>query len=334
MRKKFSVIMPVYNVEKYLDKSIESLLKQTYKNFELLIINDGSKDKSQEIIEKYSSENSCIKSFIKENGGLSDARNYGLDRAQGEYIIFIDSDDYVEENYLECVNSKIEKNKIDLLINGYFVDYVDENEQLIEQKIVKPNEKMFNRGESRVNINDFSILGYAWNKVYRSEIIRKNKLYFKEGISYVEDIMFNSEYIKKCDSVYFYNECFNHYIQRTRETLGKKYYENIFELNEMSDKALTEILKFLNYNECEITNIISEKKFNNTSWVIEIIVSQKEKDKYWKIEKIKKQLELYNKQNNKYINTKNLKSIIISFLYNIESAKLIYIMKRRKKDVK
>ena len=93
---KVSVIVPVYNVEKYIDKCLTSLVNQTLKDIEIIIVNDGSPDKSQKIIDKYVKKHSNIKSYIKKNGGISSARNYGLKYAHGEYIAFVDSDDYVD----------------------------------------------------------------------------------------------------------------------------------------------------------------------------------------------------------------------------------------------
>ena len=95
MNKKITVFMPVYNSERYLKEAIDSILNQSYKNFELLIINDGSTDRSQEIIDKYVNLDSRFKGYIKKNGGLSDARNYGLKYVNSEYVMFIDSDDFV-----------------------------------------------------------------------------------------------------------------------------------------------------------------------------------------------------------------------------------------------
>ena len=107
--KKLSVIVPVYNVEKYIDKCLNSLVNQGIDDYEIIVINDGTKDNSQEIIDKYVDKYpNLVKSYIKENGGLSDARNYGVARASGEYITFIESDDYIEpdtyKNMLDIAN--------------------------------------------------------------------------------------------------------------------------------------------------------------------------------------------------------------------------------------
>lgn len=107
---KFSIIVPVWNVEKYIDKCLKSIEKQSYKNFEVIVVNDGSPDNSQKIINKYIKKDKRFKSYIKDNGGLSDARNHGVKYATGEYIIFIDSDDYIEKDLLTELN-KVYENK-------------------------------------------------------------------------------------------------------------------------------------------------------------------------------------------------------------------------------
>lgn len=112
---KFSVIVPVYNVEKYISKCIDSILNQTYKNLELIIVNDGSPDNSQKIIDKYAKKDKRIKSLIKENGGLSDARNYGVQYATGDYLLFVDSDDSIENKLLEKINKTLLKKQVDIV---------------------------------------------------------------------------------------------------------------------------------------------------------------------------------------------------------------------------
>ncbi len=142
---KFSIIVPVYNVEKYLEKCLESILNQTFKDFEAIIVNDGSTDNSQEIIDKYVNKDQKIfKSFKKENGGLSDARNFGIERAKGEYIVFLDSDDYIDENLLNTLNNYISKNS-DLQLLKIPYKRVDENENIIYKEII---DEELNSGEN------------------------------------------------------------------------------------------------------------------------------------------------------------------------------------------
>ena len=111
-----SIIVPVYNVEKYIDKCLNSLVNQTLKNIEIIVVNDGTKDNSQKIIDKYTKKYSFIRSYIKENGGLSSARNYGLKHAKGEYIAFVDSDDFVDKNMFEQMYLYAKNNKYDIVV--------------------------------------------------------------------------------------------------------------------------------------------------------------------------------------------------------------------------
>lgn len=127
---RFSVIVPVYNVEKYLAKCLDSILQQTNQDFELLIVNDGTKDHSQDIIDEYVQKYpDKIRAFIKENGGLSDARNYGVERAKGEYIVFVDSDDSIDHKLFETLSKQIDQeNGPDVLS----IDIVNVSEQMEE----------------------------------------------------------------------------------------------------------------------------------------------------------------------------------------------------------
>ena len=125
---KFSIIVPVYNVEQYLKDCIESILKQSFENYEILLIDDGSTDRSGLICDEYVSSDSKITAFHKENGGLSDARNYGIKRAQGEYLVFIDSDDYIEPDALDKFNKQLEElNNPDVLITHIQKILIDSN---------------------------------------------------------------------------------------------------------------------------------------------------------------------------------------------------------------
>ncbi len=116
---KVSVIVPIYNVEKYLRKSLDSLANQTINDYEVILVNDGSTDNSQSIIDEYVEKYSVFKGFKKENGGMSSARNFGLKYAKGEYIAFVDSDDFVELNFLEKLYDKAKKDKSDVVICDY-----------------------------------------------------------------------------------------------------------------------------------------------------------------------------------------------------------------------
>lgn len=120
-----SVIMPVYNMEQYLERCLKSVVKQTYSNLEILLINDGSSDKSGDICEQWAKQDRRIRVFHKENGGLSDARNWGLEYAKGEYLCFVDSDDYMEPDMLEKLLNALEKNAAEIAVCNFVYEYLD-----------------------------------------------------------------------------------------------------------------------------------------------------------------------------------------------------------------
>lgn len=273
---KFSVIMPVYNVEKYIETAIKSVLNQTYENFELLIINDGTRDDSMKIVSKYQNKDDRIKIYNKQNGGLSSARNYGLKYATGQYICFIDSDDYIEDTMLEKLNDEISVKKYDMLIYGYNIDILNSNEQKIESKKITEKSFIFSRNNSQnLNFKNISIIGYAWNKCYKYELIKNNSLKFEEGTSYIEDIVFNNSFFKISKDIKVMDTSLYHYIQRNRETLGRKSYKNMLELDLRYSKLLEEILLSLNNTKEQVEEIIEQTLFERIKWSIIVIISDR-----------------------------------------------------------
>lgn len=225
-----SVILPVYNVEKYISKSIESILRQTFLEFELLVVIDGSPDGSKDIAESFLDSRIII--LEKENGGLSDARNYGLERAKGKYVYFMDSDDWIEPDLLEDAITVLEKERKDFVIFGYIQDNENLEDVVTSQSIKLPNIEILIKGKDTNMPSDLlGLLGYAWNKVYRKDFLEKNNLYFEKGVSLVEDILFNSTIYQKSSEIRFINKAYYHYINRQVPTLIKKFHKDSFELN-------------------------------------------------------------------------------------------------------
>ena len=199
---KFSVIVPVYNVEKYLPKCIESIINQTNQDFELLLVNDGTKDNSQNIIDDYVKKYPTkIKSFIKENGGLSDARNYGVDRASGEYIVFVDSDDYINDKLLEALNEHI-SNYTFVDVIGY--NFVNMNEAYEKLNVTTRPKKENLSGENAIIelVLGKQYFEPAWSFAYRTEYWKKNNFKYIKGL-YHEDFALTPIVILKAAKVSF-----------------------------------------------------------------------------------------------------------------------------------
>lgn len=265
MDSKVSIIIPIYNVEKYIQRCINSAMNQTYENVEIILVNDGSPDQSPKICDQYSLRDKRIRVIHKENGGLSDARNFGLDVCTGEYIMFVDGDDYIESTLVEKAVEEIEKNQSDIVVWGYYADFVDLNENLIsttEYKGINGNYKNHNFKKIPLSNQLVGLLGYAWNKLYKSEIIYQQPHKFTKGLSLVEDIVFNGPILEACNSLTFIESPLTHYMQRPRETLGAKFYDDYFELKKKSVESVRDILLSWGKNEKEINGITQQMSFN------------------------------------------------------------------------
>lgn len=175
MASKISVIIPVYNVEQYLEKCLDSILNQTYKNIEIILVNDGSIDKSGVICDEYSRKYNNIKVFHKENSGVSSARNLGIDNATGQYLAFVDPDDYIDANMYEILVKKIVETNSDIAMCSFV--YVQEHENIVEDNsdeiIIFDKEEVLSRYFNRVKPFNASFL---WNKLFKRELFEKDRL--------------------------------------------------------------------------------------------------------------------------------------------------------------
>lgn len=259
MKVKLSIILPAYNVEKYISKAIESALSQTYLNFELIVVIDGSPDNSKKIAESYAKNDSRIKVFEKENGGLSDARNYGMEKATGEYIYFMDSDDWIEPNLLDDTVQILDQENLDLVIFGYYQDNESFNGELESSQNIKPGENTFTKQDGNLKLDDHlvGLLGYAWNKVYRKEFLDKYQLKFDKGISLVEDILFNSRVYCKTNTIRTLDKAYYHYINRPVQTLIKQFHSDSFDLKLAKAKALERFMDLWNVSEVKKQELLA-----------------------------------------------------------------------------
>lgn len=200
---KISVIIPVYNAEKYLSRCIDSILNQSFTDFELLLVNDGSDDHSGEICDDYAKKYSRVKVFHKENGGVSSARNLGLINACGEWITFVDADDYLIVDGLQRYINEINEN-VDLIIYGYNI--CNESGYLKFSTTVYPKNDLIQKDDGvKIMFKNSYYNGYLFNKLFRRSIIEDNKIFFNEDVYYNEDRLFCVEYyfIKFKDTIYF-----------------------------------------------------------------------------------------------------------------------------------
>lgn len=213
---KISVIVPVYNVEKYLPKCIDSILQQTFTDFELLLIDDGSPDNSGKICDEYAAKDSRIRVFHKENGGASSARNLGLDYAKGEWIAFSDSDDYVSPAYLEDM-AKYIISKSSLVISEY--NMKGKNALQLTTCYLTGIEAIQYYFEKKV-----SKLSGPVSKLYNRSILKKNNIRFPIGIHMGEDAIFILRYLNVVNGISFVGKC-NYTANFVEGSLSSKYYD-------------------------------------------------------------------------------------------------------------
>ncbi|TCL70745.1 hypothetical protein EDC14_100962 [Hydrogenispora ethanolica] len=200
---KVSIIVPVYNVEKYIRKCLESLVNQTLKEIEIIVVNDGTTDGSQLIIDEFVSKYpDLVHSLIKENGGLSDARNFGIPYCKGEYIGFIDSDDYIRSDMYEKMYNKAKEENSDIVVCDYYKSYASKDE-LIKAKKYVDKKDMF-----------IDTLAAAWNKIYRRDLLVQTGVIFPKGLIY-EDTEFFCKLIPYIEVASYVPEPFVYYVQRS-----------------------------------------------------------------------------------------------------------------------
>ena len=201
MISKVSVIIPVYNAEKSLSRAVDSVLKQTFSDFELILIDDGSKDLSASICDKYVQFDKRISCFHLTNGGVSRARNHGLEQAQGEFIVFLDADDWFESDYLERLLELQKKNDADIVAAGCVFKYPDSSSQVSDWY---PLERVSYSGGKEIYylLKKRECIYYCiWDKLYRRALLKKNNIRFEPSLTIGEDSLFAYTAIANAEKV-------------------------------------------------------------------------------------------------------------------------------------
>ena len=308
--KKVSVIIPVYNVENYLRKCLDSLVNQTLKDIEIIVVNDGSPDNSQTIIDEYVKKYpKKVVSVIQENGGQGAARNTGLLHATGEYTGYVDSDDYVEKNMYEELYKKAKEENADIVICGNNI--VKENYELLTKEAV---DKEFLLGKMAV-----------WNKIYKKSIIVDNKISFRSKVWY-EDLDFSMKVYLSSNKISIVDKPLYNYLLREGSTMNNNNIERNLELIESFDSLIS---------YCKNKGIYNETKekieflciYHMYIFAITRVLNtdNKYKDKITIINKFRKYINsnFSNFKNNKYLYLLPKKRKLI---YNLINLKFYYII--------
>lgn len=235
-----SIVIPVYNVEKYLKECLDSVIAQTYNNLEIICVNDGSPDQSIKILRAYANQDKRIKVVEIENQGLSGARNVGTSICTGEYLMYLDSDDWVDKTTIESSVRIMLETKVDLVLWNYVKEYTNASKAVD----VFTKSRVF-KGDAFVQLHQQLIglvgkqlrnpahcdsISTAWGKLYKTNIIKDNNISFVDTkIIGTEDLLFNAEYFNFCQSAAALSARFNHYRKQNSDSLARQYKPHLYE---------------------------------------------------------------------------------------------------------
>lgn len=232
-----SVIVPIYNMEKLMRKCLDSILAQTFQNYECLLINDGSKDGSSAICDEYAAKDARFKAFHKPNGGLSDARNYGLAHAKGEYTIFFDPDDWVDEDCLKDMYAKAQEANADMVI----CDYINEDEY--SSKYCKQEPTSLKSEDVLRDMITGNLYGFTWNKLLKRDMYSRFDLQYTVGMYGCEDQYTMCRLLKNTIRIAYVPIAFYHYMHYGLDSLSRHYDETTYQHDLRIRELFVEIVK-------------------------------------------------------------------------------------------
>lgn len=324
---KISIIVPLYNKEKYIEECVNSILNQTINDIEIIIVDDGSTDKSFEIAKKLQNTDNRIKLYSKKNGGLSSARNFGIEKSTGEYIGFVDSDDTIETNMYELLYNNAKQYKCDIVMCSYM--FVTKSKKVKDNRLECIDENLISNKDVEYiidNLLQMKIDTGVCIKLFKSELLKSNNIYFNENLKLSEDYPFViSTYISAKNS-FFINKPLYNYMQDDDDSLSRSY--NYKKVNQLID-VYKEICNILDKNNLKRQVKCDIWLLNNIRFITSLL-SKKYKHNYQTMKeelvKINENTELMNIFNKiKYSDLVYIKS---SMRLKISNLILLFLMKR------
>ena len=247
MPSKVSIVVPIYKVEKYLRRCVDSIINQTYRNLEIILVDDGSPDKCGQIIDEYKEKDSRIISLHKKNGGLSDARNYGMKYVTGEYIFFLDSDDYIKSETIETLINLSLKYQADIVQGGFYYKY--ENYLLYDDRYYKEDSDpiiLDNKELMYELIVNERVKNFAWGKLYKTDLIKD--LLFEKGVLF-EDVFWAHNVMSRVKKYVICHKPLTYYVQREDSIVANYSVRNLDIIKGMKVRH-----KFIEENYSEFIN--------------------------------------------------------------------------------
>ena len=272
---KISIIMPVYGVEDYVGKAIESIKAQTLTDWEFFCVDDGTKDRSGEICDEYAKNDPRIIVIHKENGGAPSARNVAIDKAKGKYMYFMDSDDWAEPTMLEDMYNLAEQNDSQLVVAGYYIDtYYSDTEKFVQEQFCE-DEVYASQREFRENAHklfDKNLLYTPWNKLYLSSYILENKLYFPQ--TFWDDFPFNLSVVRDVERVAVTSDKYYHFIRKRAESETAKYRADMLDKREEEHTWMLDLYKHWDIDSPEIREFLARRYIERLIGCIENVTNR------------------------------------------------------------
>lgn len=262
---KYSLIFPIYNAEEFLKKSFDTIINQNYDNYEVIMINDGSTDSSGVICDEYSEKYDNFRVFHLENGGVSNARNFGLEQAKGEYVWFLDADDYVVGNPLQELEKVLDEYNPELLVFNY-QDYIYRKKIYNDAKL--PLIGNFDKNGFRKNFAKLfrtNMLYTVWNKIYKKEFLEKNFLKFDRTVAFGEDTKFNLELYSKLTNVYFSESSYYIYVNGRPASAANVYRKERFEIKKEECLQVEELCREFSCEYNDLSKYMRTRIFVNVA---------------------------------------------------------------------
>lgn len=257
---KISAIMPVYNVEKYVGRCIDSIISQTLKEWELIAVDDGSTDSSGRICDEYAAADSRIRVIHKENGGAPSARNAAIEEASGEYLYFVDSDDWAQPDMFSDMYEKAKNTGAQLVVAGYYIDtYYSENECYTQEQAL-PSRDFKSQREFReyaYKMFDENLLYTPWNKLYLRDYIVKNNIRFKN--TFWDDFPFNLDVVRDVERVALTEKKYYHFIRARADSETAKYRSGMYEKREEEHGWMKELYSYWGIDDENSTEMIHRR---------------------------------------------------------------------------
>ncbi|MDD3415813.1 MAG: glycosyltransferase family 2 protein [Lachnospiraceae bacterium] len=275
---KVSIIIPVYNAERYLKETLLSVIKQKFQNFEIVAVNDGSRDGTYKILSEFSRQDKRIKIINKDNTGVSDTRNQGIQNASGEYVCFLDADDYLSPNYLEHMLHVAEQNNADMVVCNYisFRGIPVFQDRIVEAEPVYNSDTLVQAG----------ILTSAWTKLIKTSTLSNNDIWFDKNMTFGEDLFFCWKAFIASENVWMINEKLYGY-RMTENSATNHFHPGLYEQYKMAFSDLKKFNQNVNYSKDEeqIMDMFFVKRVPSFM-LMEAMERKSKKEKYKHIEKI------------------------------------------------